>query len=387
MMDRRTLIKSLALSLTMSPLALVSGCSGGGSKRMDFGPLLPPDGNGVMMPTGFTSRIVARSRQQPFLGSSFVWHDRPDGGATFATADGGWIYVSNSEVDNSLGGVGALRFDVNGEIIEAYSILDNTSRNCAGGATPWGSWLSCEEVPTGAVWECDPSGQSLALRRESLGIFNHEAVAVDLVSKSLYMTEDEPDGGFYRYVSSSISVDGVPDLNTGELQIASLDSAGTSVDWIAVPDATAVVTPTRHQIATSEPFDGGEGIVYHDGAIFFATKGDNKIWQYNIPSSRLSVLYDASKINKPILTGVDNITVSAAGDLLVAEDGGNMQIVAITPNDAIVPVIQLAGHKGSEIAGPAFSPDGSRLYFSSQRGPSNRDDDGVTYEVTGPFPA
>jgi len=384
-MDRRTLVKSLALSLAMSPLALVSGCSGGGSRRMNFGPLLAADANGVMLPDGFTSRIVARSGQPPYPGSGFVWHDRPDGGATFATLDDGWIYVSNSEVDNSMGGVGALRFDANGEIIDAYSILDNTSRNCAGGATPWGSWLSCEEVPTGAVWECDPSGQTLALRKEALGVFNHEAVAVDLISKTLYLTEDEPDGGFYRYVPSSVSVDGVSDLNAGELQIASLDNAGTSINWIPVPDPSAAVTPTRSQVATSEPFDGGEGIVYYDGDIFFATKGDNKIWRYNILSSLLSVLYDAGKINKPILTGVDNITVSAAGDLLVAEDGGDMQIVAITSDDAIVPVLQLSGHKGSEIAGPAFSPDGSRLYFSSQRGPSNRDDDGITYEITGPF--
>ena len=89
---------------------------------------------------------------------------------------------------------------------------------------------------------------------------------------------------------------------------------------------------------------------------------------------------------QPVLRGVDNITVSPRGDVLVAEDGDDMQLVAITTTGDIEPVLQIVGHDRSEITGPAFDPSGTRLYFSSQRGSTNTDDDGVTYELSGPFP-
>jgi secreted PhoX family phosphatase len=87
------------------------------------------------------------------------------------------------------------------------------------------------------------------------------------------------------------------------------------------------------------------------------------------------------------LTGVDNITGTAAGDLYVAEDGGNMEINVITSAGVVAPVVRIQGQSSSEITGPAFSPDGSRLYFSSQRGTSGASTgaNGVTYEIHGPF--
>lgn len=100
-------------------------------------------------------------------------------------------------------------------------------------------------------------------------------------------------------------------------------------------------------------------------------------------AQRLSVLYDAVAIGDDApLTGVDNLVVSRSGDIFVAEDGGNLEIVIITPDGVVAPVMRLMGHDASEITGPAFSPDGRRLYFSSQRGTDGR---GVTFEVSGPF--
>src|SRR5690606_32335792 len=123
-------------------------------------------------------------------------------------------------------------------------------------------------------------------------------------------------------------------------------------------------------------------IWYHNGFIYFTTKGDNRIWALDTTRQTLKVIYDAAQHLNPILTGVDNIIANAAGELLVAEDGGNMEIVMLAAG-TIKPLLQIVGHDRSEITGPAFSPDGSRLYFSSQRGANGRDRDGITYEISG----
>jgi len=344
--------------------------------------LMPPDDNGVRLPPGFSSRIVARSGQSI---ADYAWHAAPDGGATFATQDGGWIYVSNSELDDQQGGVGALRFDSQGDIVDAYSILTGTTRNCAGGHTPWQTWLSCEEFDRGQVWECDPFNRHPPRLRPALGTFSHEAVAFDAQRNQLYLTEDKPDGCFYRYTAHQRDAIGNPDLDNGILEVAEVvDGRIGQVVWHPLPDPQAVNTPTRRQISNSTPFNGGEGIWLHDGIIYFTTKGDDRIWSYNTHSNQLSIFYNAAFYVFPTLTGVDNITANAAGDLLVAEDGGNMQIVIVT-RDTIRPLLQIVNQDRSEITGPAFSPDGKRLYFSSQRGISGKHESGITYEITGPF--
>lgn len=349
------------------------------------GPLRPPDALGICLPAGFTARIVARAGE-PLAGAaadSYRWHRAPDGGATFATPDGGWVYVSNSEVMDT-GGVGALRFAADGRLQRMYPILAGTSRNCAGGATPWGSWLSCEERAQGGIFECDPLGQRPAVRRRALGSFKHEAVAVDPASGMLYLTEDEPDGCLYRYVPAARDAQGRTDLQRGQLQVAQLLESG-HIQWLDLtqPNPGPADIQTRHQLKAATRFNGGEGIWYSAGAIYFTTKGDNRVWEYTPASGALRVIYALAESKTPILSGVDNITASASGDLLVAEDGGHMQLVIIDRHGQLAPLLRLTGQDSSEIAGPAFSPDGSRLYFSSQRG--GAEGGGLTYEVSGPF--
>src|SRR5690554_2180867 len=90
----------------------------------------------ILLPRGFKVREIARTGQKPVANSDYVWHGMPDGGATFSTEDGGWIYVSNAEINvPRQGGVGALRFNAKGDVVDAYSICTGTTNNCAGGPT------------------------------------------------------------------------------------------------------------------------------------------------------------------------------------------------------------------------------------------------------------
>lgn len=352
-----------------------------GCDTVPEGDLLPPDENGLSLLPGFTSRIVAESRST-VAGSSYVWHGSPDGGETFATPDGGWIYVSNSELAAEAGGVGAIRFAADGTIVDAYPILQETNRNCAGGKTPWGTWLSCEEDgDNGRVFECDPFGINPAVELPALGKCNHEAVAVDNVKQQLYLTEDVSDGRLYRFTP-----DAYPDLSTGTLEAAEFAPDFGSVTWHIVPDPSASSQSMRSQVPSTTRFDGGEGIIFRDGVVYFTTKGDDRVWAYDTDTEELTIIYDAGSFSSPLLTGVDNIVAAPSGELFVAEDGGNMQVVAIREDGSVYPFVQVMSQPLSEVCGPAFSPDRTRFYFSSQRGKTgNLYSGGITYEITGPF--
>lgn len=374
-----------------------------GFRLADAGPLGEPDANGICLPPGFHSRVVAVSGERPVSSSSYAWHLYPDGGATYATPDGGWVYANNSEVP-LIGGVGALRFNAAGEAVHAYRILSGTTSNCAGGPTPWGTWLSCEEFDLGRVWECNPLGTTAdAAVRPALGVFKHEAVAVDPANKILYLTEDDGSGRFYRFVcSASDWPTGAtrPALRSGRLQVLKFAELANSeyppasfeldrpraVQWVNVSAPGIAQGLVRGVLGSRSPgsvFKGGEGLWYFNGIVYFATKGDNRVWAYDHATQTLETIYDFAAADPAhrVLSGVDNLTVSQWGDVLVAEDGGNMELCVILPDRSVKVLLRVVGQDGSEITGPAFSPDGSRLYFNSQRGARNGRGSGITYEV------
>ena len=359
-----------------------------------YGALQPPDANGIMLPKGFTSREIARGGS-PVPGTSFQWHVFSDGEATYRTEDGGFILVSNSEnppdlglATDGTGGASAIRFASDGTITAAYPILRGTSVNCAGGATPWGTWLSCEEHEGGQVWECDPTGQKAAVARPAMGIFEHEAVCVDPGGQRVYLTEDNVEGGFYRFTPTSY-----PDLSTGVLEVAKVGDNGL-VEWLKVPDPSAASGRPRDQVEGMTRFKRGEGIWFDTGTVYLCTTADNKIHAYDTSSGRIDVLYDGSRFEKPPLTNVDNVTVSRSGDLFVCEDTYNtddpgLDIGIITPDREVARFLKVTGpqHEGagfdarSELCGVVFDPAGDRMFFASQRGFGS----GVIYEITGPF--
>ena len=350
-----------------------------------YGPLLPPDANGLQLPAGFTSRVIARG-DQVMAGRGYVFPRAPDGQACYATPDGGWILATNSELPGGTGGVSATRFDAAGNITDSYRILGGTSVNCAGGPTPWGTWLSCEEVDSGQVWECDPTGNTVAVARPLLGWFKHEACCVDPVHEHVYLSEDVDGGCFYRFVPIDY-----PDLTAGTLQVACPGVLPNTIEWQPVLDPNPVLPapgiPLRSQIPTAIKYRRGEGMWFDSGIVYLVTTADHTVHAYDTTTGGISKLYEAASVPGTPLTDPDNIHVSARSrDVFVAEDSGGadpLDVCIIAPDGHIDRFLKVTGpdHGGSEVIGLTFNPAGTRFYLGSQRAATV----GIVYEISGPF--
>jgi secreted PhoX family phosphatase len=348
-----------------------------------YGPRRPPDRHGIRLPEGFRSRIVARGGE-PVGRSGYRWHLASDGMATFPAEGGGFVLVSNSETID--GGASAIRFGPDAEVRDAYRILSGTTQNCSGGGTPWGTWLSCEEVEDGRVWECDPSGRRRAVPHAAMGIFKHEAAAVDPENRRVYLTEDVIDGGLYRFTPARW-----PDLSSGLLEIARVASGGR-VEWVPVPDPSATRERTRRQVRGSTRFKRGEGLWLDGGTLYVSTTADHRVHAYDTRREHIRVAYDGLASRSAPLLRVDQLTGSRSGEVFVCEDIATSEIDMglIARDGSVSRFMSVTGpqHRGSELTGVTFDPSGSRMYVSSQRAFAKSDLEpgpGAIYEISGAF--
>ncbi len=316
----------------------------------------------------FEYKIIAESNKKP-LYNSIKYHLNPDGAGIIKSKNSGWFYLSNCESSN--GGVGSLEFNSKGKLINYEMILENTIRNCAGGVTPWNTWLSCEEYDNGIVWECDPNTKEIK-KHIGMGIFSHEAAAVDPKTNIIYLTEDDENGLIYRY------------LQSGELEAACYGN-NDEVIWKKI---NPLKKPNKYQVKDGIKNNKWEGCVYHpDGFIYFV-ESRKGIYRYNIKKNTLILFYESESIsiNPEKLNSPDNIAITPNGNLIVSEDPGYneyLELWIINHNDkSSYPFLRVYNHNSSELTGMAFSPDNKRMYFSSQRGSNGN---GITYEVNGDF--
>lgn len=392
-----------------------------------MGPLQAADANGIQLPAGFSSRVVAVINQPPLASNPmFLWHSDPDGAGTFRTDDGGWIVVCNCEARDPIttvggqrevaemlgqlaGGVSALRFDAAGNLVDAYAVERNTTTNCSGGVTPWGTWINGEEVGDGYMFECSPLRDGgAAVRLPRFGRKAHEMVAIDVAGRAIYHTEDL--GGserFYRnvYTVAEWPSGGRPDLvNGGTLQALAVDAGleaarrgPVAIRWVNC------VNDGRPQSDVYLPettvFAGNEGVWHLNGFIYFTTKGDDNIWVIDTLGNTIESIYDPARNvpgspvdpTEPAMAGVDNICMTLDGEMVVVEDGGDLRAMVLLSDGRTIPLLRLPGDPAvTEVTGPTFSPDGRRLYVSSQRAllngaPAAFRTGGVVYEITMPF--
>ena len=162
--------------------------------------------NGLLLSSGLSSKILATSDKLVSIvsgKSQHKFHIRPDGATVFQIEEG-WVYVSNSEANENDhgedGGVGALYFDTQGNVINYSRLLDNTKNNCSGGKSPWNAWLSCDDYENGSIFEVDPTGKvppNETIIGDLGGGGHFESLAYDIrqfPTIHFYVTEDQEDG-------------------------------------------------------------------------------------------------------------------------------------------------------------------------------------------------
>ena len=418
----------------------------------EYGDLIP-DPEGILdLPKGFTYQIISRAGE--IMSDGLIIPGKPDGMACFPGRGGSIILVRNHELglgeqgmgpfpDQTapesfekeksydfgkqkdlphIGGTSNIVYDPqSGEVLREFLSVTGTDRNCAGGAMPWGTWITCEEPGDltsergqehGYCFEVKASDdgklqQAVALKK--LGRFRHEAVAVDPETGILYLTEDTNDGLLYRFIPNKKQ-----DFTRGKLQALEIvdqksadlrnypgtttpikEGVAMKATWINVSDVEAPANDLRFRGFKSGAarFARGEGIQFSGGAFYICCTDGGPENQGQIfkltPSGSASKPDTLELFLEPgasdLLTNGDNLCAAPWGDLFVCEDLINEHkektphIRGVTPEGKIYNFARNAMNK-SEFAGTCFTPDGSILFVNMQGC-------GLTVAIRGPWNA
>ncbi|MFG1710556.1 alkaline phosphatase PhoX [Nonomuraea sp. M3C6] len=455
--SRRSFLRhSAAGGLGIALVGSVEAIAGPGAARAavgraaGYGPLVPDPGGLLALPAGFSYKIVAEAGVT-LLESGQPTPSDPDGMACFSTRTGTTL-VCNHEIAldepfqvpalpgltyDPVAGGGTTNIVVGpgGDRRTEYVSLAGTHNNCAGGPTPWNTWLTCEESEQragaffqkdhGYVFEVhafDRRANEDPVPLKFLGRYAHEAVAVDPRTSAIYLTEDanEPHGLYFRWLppegfrgrkgalralATSKGGDTAGRLQAmscfrGSEHVADLSEAtkpGTRyrVRWVDVPDRDARTVSVRSQFADDQVTRSRklEGAYWGDGGAYFVAsfaraadgsvnEHDGQVWFYD-PGSQTVTLKTIFGVNPDPdqdthFDGPDNIVLSPYGGVILAEDGeGLSHLVGVTQQGTSYPLARNELNN-SEFAGPTFDADGSTMF-------ANIYSPGHVLGITGPW--
>ncbi|CAM3859290.1 alkaline phosphatase PhoX [Litorimonas haliclonae] len=442
-MPRNILHRRQFLTQTGSAFAalVASGCitkgvpAPSGKKAFTGYGQLKPDPNGLLnLPEGFSYRLISSFGDKMDDGGTVP--NKADGMGCFDLGNGEIVLIRNHELVAADGAGGSIETGFgtfNGNILPGgttnivldastlevkrqFRSLGGTIRNCSGGVTPWNSWLSCEEAPTGPgqkygeglalnhgwVFEvpANAAGLTEALPLRSMGRFNHEAACVDPETGFVYMTEDRDEGVLYRFIPNvpgnlsnggqlqAMVIDGVPDTrnwNFGNMPVGKSFAAR----WVDLEDVEAPKDDLRFRAGDkgASLIARGEGIHMGQDDLYFCSTsgGAKKLGQIfrlrpgrGIGSDQVELFFESE--SKEQFNYGDNLCVSPNGHLIVCEDQYtdrvDNHIRGITPEGAPYDIAQLMLQ--TELAGGCFSPDGKWLFVNAYA-PTR------TLAITGPW--